>query len=60
MAFKSGPKRISPVSEAPEFIRDLAGDTTEVVEWTNPDGQKVYWFIVDGEETKCPPKHTGR
>jgi hypothetical protein len=55
-----GQKRIIPVADAPAGIRRLAGETTEVVEWTNPDGTKVYWFILDGEETKVAPATMGR
>ena len=57
---QNGCKRIIPTTEAPEGIRQLAGRTPEVVEYTNPDGERVFWFIVDGKETKCPPVGMGR
>ena len=57
------PKRIIPqehLDEVPPAIRRLAQNGKGVVEWTNPDGSKVYWFLVDDGsggtvESKGPP-----
>jgi hypothetical protein len=53
-------KRIILTADAPAGIQRLAGKTERVVEYTNPDGGKVYWFVMDGRETKLPPVHVGR
>lgn len=53
-------KRIMPVREAPPSIQRLAECAEAVVEYTNPNGEKVYRFIVDGRETMCPPTTKAR
>lgn len=56
----NGNRRVISVANAPEWVRKMAGGTTEVVEYTNPDGGKVYRFLIDGEETNLPPVTVGR